>query len=309
MPYILFIILFILIKLPMATAQNSWLDREEYPFQPRSFQVGDHSMSYIDEGSGETLLFVHGTPSWSFDFRKVIKGLQSEYWCIAVDHIGFGLSDKPKDYDYSTPNHARTLEKFVLENELTALTLVLHDFGGPIGMALALEHPDRVKRIIIMNSWLWSSKGDPEYEKFAKMLRSPLLPFLYKRLNFSPRFILPKSYGDGNKPEKRILKHYSRPFSKSSERNGALAFANSLLNDQDWFESLWNQRGKLQDIPMLLIWGMADPIITPKNLDKFREGFPRAEVLQLDASGHFPQEEEPEMVVGRIREFLKMRWL
>jgi len=300
------VILFISSILPfsiMAHAQNSWLDRAEYPFQTHSYLVGNYSMNYIDEGSGEILLFVHGTPSWSFDYRKVIKGLQADLRCVAVDHIGFGLSDKPKDYDYSTQNHVRTLEKFVIDKGLTDITLVLHDFGGPIGMDFALKHPELVKRIIVLNSWLWSSKGDPEYEKFTKILKSPLLPFLYRQLNFSPRFILPKSYG-AHKPGKRILKHYTKPFSKPSERNGALAFAKSLLNDQNWFESLWNQKDTLKNKPILLIWGMADPIITPQNLEKFKTGFPNAKVIQLDDSGHFPQEEEPEKVVEAIRRFI-----
>ncbi|EOZ92863.1 putative Hydrolase or acyltransferase (alpha/beta hydrolase superfamily) [Indibacter alkaliphilus LW1] len=288
-----------------ATAQHPWLDKTEYPFTLRQFQVNGHQMNYIDEGAGEIILFVHGTPSWSFDFRKVIKGLQQENRCMAIDHIGFGLSDKPKDYDYSTQNHSHTLEQFILKKDLQNITLVLHDFGGPIGMAFALKYPERVKGLIIMNSWLWSSKGEPEYEKFAKILRSPLLPFLYRRLNFSPRFILPKSFGPKNKPESKILKHYRKSFSKASERNGALAFAKSLLNDQDWFESMWQQKEKLQDIPVLFIWGMADPIITPTNLKKFQEGFPDADVYQLEASGHFPQEEEPEKVVKAIQRFLK----
>ncbi|WP_219290323.1 alpha/beta fold hydrolase [Arthrospiribacter ruber] len=287
----------------MAVAQHPWLDKTEYPFTPRKFQINEHHMNYIDEGEGEVMLFVHGTPSWSFDFRKVIKELQRDARCIAIDHIGFGLSDKPKDYDYSTQNHALTLEQFIVEKDLQNITLVLHDFGGPIGIAVALKYPERVKGIIILNSWLWSSKGDPEYEKFVKILRSPLLPFLYRKLNFSPRYILPKSFGPNNKPEKRILKHYSKPFSKSSERNGTLAFAMSLLNDQDWFETLWEQKEKLLDKPMLFIWGLADPIITPKNLEKFKLGFPKANVYQLEGSGHFPQEERPEDVVAAIRRF------
>ena len=289
----------------MSTAQQTWLDKSEYPFTPRPFTINKHKVSYIDEGSGETLLFVHGTPSWSFDFRKVIKVLQNEFRCIAIDHIGFGLSDKPKEYDYSTQNHVHTLEDFILRKDLRDITLILHDFGGPIGMAFALKHPELIKNIAILNSWLWSAKGDPDYEKFAKILKSPLLPFLYRRLNFSPRFILPKSFGPNYKSDKKLLQHYTKPFAKPSERNGALAFARSLLNDQEWFESLWDQKGTLQTKPVLFIWGMADPIISSKNLEKFKKGFPNAEVFQLEHSGHFPQEEEPEKVIKAIRRFLK----
>lgn len=300
----IFLILFSLSTIPiMAHAQFSWLDRNQYPFQSHYFPVNSHNMHYVDEGQGKLILFVHGTPSWSFDWRKVIKDLRGDFQCVAIDHIGFGLSDKPKGYDYSTLNHSETLEKFILEKGFKDITLVLHDFGGPIGFHFAMKHPDLVKNIIVLNSWLWSSEGDPEYEKFAKILRSPLLPFLYKYLNFSPRFILPKSYGD-HKPEKRILRHYTKPFSKPSERMGTLAFAKSLLNDQDWFESLWKQRELLDGRPVHFIWGMKDPIITPKNLEKFLTGFPRSSAYRLKSSGHFPQEEEPDKVSKAIRELM-----
>jgi pimeloyl-ACP methyl ester carboxylesterase len=219
----------------------TWLDRSEYPFTSHYFSVGGQRQHYIDEGVGETLLFVHGTPSWSFDFRNVIKALSGNFRCIAIDHIGFGLSDKPEHYDYSTINHGRTLERFILEKDLRDITLVMHDFGGPIGLSAAIRQPDRVKRLVMLNSWMWSSASDPDFIKLSKVLRSPLLPFLYRWLNFSPRFILPSSFGEKKLP-KHLLGQYTRPFADRTQRNGALAFAHSLLNDQDWFESLWNAR-------------------------------------------------------------------
>ena len=163
---------------------NSWLDQKEYPFNSNYFNVNGHQMHYIDEGQGETILFIHGTPSWSFDFRNVIKSLSKNYRCIAIDHVGFGLSDKPEFYDYSTQNHSWTLEKFVLELGLKNITLVLHDFGGPIGLDFAIRNSQLIKRITVLNSWLWSSEGDPKYLKLKRILKSPLLPFLYKYLNF-----------------------------------------------------------------------------------------------------------------------------
>lgn len=288
----------------MAQENFTWLDRVEYPFSANYFNVNNQNLHYIEEGQGEVILFVHGTPSWSFDYRNIIKGLKSDYRCIAIDYIGFGLSDKPKEYDYSTQNHSKTLEKFVLEKQLENITLVVHDFGGPVGLNFAMQYPEKIKNLIILNSWLWSSENDPDYIKLRKILKSPLLPFLYRFFNFSPKFILPKSFGD-NKLDKTLLKQYTRPFADRTQRNGALAFAKSLLNDQDWFEQLWNKRKSISDKPTLFIWGMKDTVIKPHNLEKFQRGFSNSRTMKLETSGHFPQEEQAEKVLKAIFDFLK----
>lgn len=281
-----------------------WLDTTEYPFNSNYFDINGYKLHYIDEGQGETILFVHGTPSWSFDFRNIIKKLKPDFRCIAIDHIGFGLSDKPEHYDYSTQNHSKTLESFVIHNDLQKFTLVVHDFGGPIGLNFAIKYPEKVKNIIILNSWLWSSKDEPEFIRLSKILKSPLLPLLYRYLNFSPRYILPKSFGD-HKLHKRLLKQYTKPFANRTQRNGTLAFARSLLHDQNWFQELWNKRQTIADKPTLFIWGMKDPIITPKYLNKFSSGFTNSKIIKLEACGHFPQEEHPDTVTQSIFEFLK----
>jgi len=280
-----------------------WLDTSEYPFKSHEFKVNGQKLHYIDEGHGDILLFVHGTPSWSFDFRHIIKALRSSFRCIAIDHIGFGLSDKPEHYDYSTINHSRTLEKFIIHKQLNNLTMVLHDFGMPIGFNFSLNHPGKVKNFVILNSWLWSAKQDPDFIKLSRILRSPVLPFLYRYMNFSARFILPGSFGE-RKLSKKLLKQYTQPFGSKSQRNGTLAFAKSLLNDQDWFEELWVKKHLVAEKPFLFIWGMKDPVIKPKNLEKFLIGFPQSEVLKINSAGHFPQEEEPLLVSKSILEFL-----
>jgi len=283
--------------------ENHWLDKSEYPFQPNFWEINGQQLHYIDEGKGEPILFVHGTPSWSFDYRNVIKKLRPDFRCIAIDHIGFGLSDKPENYDYSTQNHSKTLQQFVFEKQLEDFTLVVHDFGTVIALNFALQHPEKIKRIVVLNSWFWSSKSDPEFAKIRSVLKSPLLPFLYRYLNFSPRFILPRSFGDRKIPNKR-LKQYTKPFANKAQRNGPLAFAKSLLNDQDWFEELWSQRNILANKPVLFIWGMKDPLIKPHDLEKFQRGFPNSKAIRLETSGHFPQEEQPDVVANVITDFL-----
>ena len=278
----------------------SWLDKNEYPFQSNYFDVNEYRLHYIDEGKGDTILFIHGTPSWSFDYRNVIKKLRSSYRCIAMDHIGFGLSDKPEAYNYSTQNHSHTLEKFILARKLENITLVVHDFGGPIGLDVAIKFPEKIKNIVVLNSWLWSSKTDADFIKLGKILKSPLLPFLYLYLNFSPKFIMPKAFGD-KKLSKQLIKQYTFPFADKTQRQGALAFAKSLLNDQDWFEELWNKKQSLSAKPTLFIWGMKDPVIKPPYLEKFVSGFSNSKTIKLESSGHFPQEEQPEAVAEAIR--------
>lgn len=274
-----------------------WLNTRHYPFQSQYFTVGNHRLHYIDVGSGPLLLFVHGTPCWSYDYAAVIAQLSQHYRCIAIDLMGFGLSDKPQDYDYSTPHHAQILAAFVQQLDLTNITLVLHDFGGPIGLSMALENTERMAGLVLLNTWMWSSEDDPQYRKMKKILRSPLLPFLYLRLNFSPRFLLPAAFFDKKKLEKR---QYTSPFSQKSERYGALAFARSLLHDQGWFQQLWHRRQQLAHLPVAVVWGMNDPIMGTQYLDKWKAGFPQAQITEVDRCGHCPQVEQPNEVARAI---------
>lgn len=282
---------------------KNWLDKNEYPFQSNYFDIDGYKLHYIDEGQGDIILFVHGTPSWSFDFRNLVKTLKTSYRCIALDHIGFGLSDKPERYDYSTINHSTTLGRFIDGLQLTSITMVVHDFGGPIGLNFAIHHAAIIQNMVILNSWLWSSKSDLDFIKISKVLKSPLLPFLYRTLNFSPRVIMPQSFGD-QKLSGHLREQYTKPFANKSQRNGALAFAQSLLEDQDWFEELWNKRQSISHKPTLFVWGMKDPVIKPQYLDRFASGFDNHKILQLETCGHFPQEEQPFLVAKSIQEFL-----
>jgi pimeloyl-ACP methyl ester carboxylesterase len=148
-----------------------------------------------------------------------------------------------------------------------------------------------------------TTKPEPDFIKLSKILKSPLLPFLYRYVNFSPRFILPKSFGV-HKLSTRLLRQYTKPFADKSQRNGALAFARSLLNDQGWFEQLWHKRQAISNKPTLFIWGMNDPVIKAHYLDKFQFGFTNSTTVKLKTCGHFPQEEEPEIVTESILDFL-----
>ena len=125
---------------------KSWIDPLQYPFQPHYIAVGAGQMHYVDEGRGKPIVMVHGTPTWSFMYRHLIKGLSDDFRVIAPDHIGFGLSDKPENWSYKPIDHAKNLAYLIESLGLEDITLVVHDFGGPIGLAYAVENPQNVSQ-------------------------------------------------------------------------------------------------------------------------------------------------------------------
>ena len=283
---------------------TNWLNTNEYPFKHHYFKVNDTTMHYVDEGEGEVLLFVHGTPSWSFEFRNVIKFLSKKYRCIAIDHIGFGLSEKPAKYDYTVQNHTASLLKLVTHLQLNQFTMLVHDFGGIIGLAAAEQIPEKIKGLVILNTWCRSIQDEPEYKKMKMILGSPLMPLLYRYLNFSAKYILPAAFGERSRLTPEIHQHFLRPFSKASERNGTIAFAKSLLRDQDYYASVGKKLSILKDNPVLIIWGMKDEFITEKHLLWMQEQFPGSKVVRYDDAGHFVLEEKSVVAGPVIAEFM-----
>ncbi len=283
----------------------AWVDAEMYPFANKYISIDGQTMHYIDEGQGDVILFVHGTPSWSFEWRHLIKALSANHRCIAPDHIGFGLSEKPRDYNYISQQHAENLAVFIAALDLKDITLVVHDFGGPIGLNYAVKYADNIKKLVILNTWMWDSHTMPGFEKSAKILKSPLIPFLYKYLNFSAKYAIPISFGNKKLLTKSIHAMYTKPFGSAAERMGTLGFVKSLLNEQDWFETLWQQVENICNKPTLFIWGMKDVFLTEKYLEKFEHKFSNKKTLQLPDAGHFPQEEGVGEIEKEVVEFLQ----
>ncbi|WP_413533896.1 alpha/beta fold hydrolase [Empedobacter brevis] len=197
------------------------------------------------------------------------------------------------------------LNEFIGNLKLTDITLILHDFGGPIGLSYAVENVSNIVKIVAFNTWAWSNTGEREFEKMKPFLKSAILPFLYKRLNFSPKFLLPEMFGKKYKLLSSIKKHYVLPFENSKMRNGTLGFAKSLLNEQDFLFALEEKLSNIQTIPTLLIWGEEDSIMTLEHRGKFQSKFDIIEVVNLKNCGHFPQEEDPKVVIKHMQEFVK----
>jgi haloalkane dehalogenase len=283
-----------------------WVDREAYPFTSRWAELpGGRWMHYVDEGEGETILFVHGTPTWSFEWRHLVRGLSSEYRCVAPDLMGFGLSDRPADFAYTPEAHARALREFVDALDLRGFTLVVHDFGGPISLPLALDEPGWVRRLVVLNSWMWSLRGDPQMERAARIVGGSLGRWMYRRLNFSLRVIVPSAYADRKKLTPHIHRQYLAPFPDADSRGRVLwALAHALMGSSEHYDALWRRRDRLRDLPALIVWGTRDPAFKPPLLDRWKEALPHARIVTLPV-GHWPQEEAPDEVLAAVRDFLR----
>jgi haloalkane dehalogenase len=282
-----------------ATPEHAWLDTAAYPFATKRWSCPEGSLSYVDVGKGgtETLLFVHGTPSWSFEFRAVIRALSASRRCVALDHLGFGLSDKPEAGAYRPEDHARRLQAFARELDLRNITLVVHDFGGPIGLPLALEQPERVSKIVVLNSFMWPNGGDPAVQKLDRIVRSFAGKLLYRWLNFSPRVLLPAALGDRKALSRATHQQYLEPFARRGARQSLYALACALVGSDAFYEGLWSRRSELASRVSDIVWGLKDPAFTHRHLARWTDAFPSARVTRLAKAGHFVAEEAPDELV------------
>jgi haloalkane dehalogenase len=275
-----------------------WLDRAEYPFESRWVDVGVGRAHYIDEGKGPPVVMVHGTPTWSFLYRHLVKALRDRYRCIAPDHLGFGLSDRRTGWSYRPEDQARRLARVIDTLGLEDFTLVVHDFGGPIGLAYALAHPERVRRLVLFNTWMWSVADDRRLRWVGRLLGGTFGRVLYEQFAFPVRVLLRRSIVDRSRYTPAVERHYLAAL----DGHATWIYARELLRSSAWYDSLWQRRSRLAAIPALLPWGMRDPAFGA-SLPRWLEVFERAQVLELDC-GHAPPEERAPELLPALERFL-----
>ena len=282
-----------------------WLNTKEYPFESHFFEIPVGNMHYVDEGEGEPIVFVHGNPSWSFEFRNIIKELSRTNRCIAPDHIGFGLSDKPADWSYMPESQAENLNLFLESLNLNNITLIVGDWGGPLGLSYAINHPEKIKNIIITNTWLWSAKGDLNFEMFSKFAGGPIGGWLIDKFNFFTKVMLKSMFGNTANLTPEVQKHFSMPFENPKERKGSKVFPKQIIDSSEWLQSLWDKHEVLKDKVVLIAWGMKDIAFKKKELDRWKESFPNAKVVEYEDVGHFVCEEKPGEMIKEFRNILR----
>lgn len=282
-----------------------WLDRAAYPFRSRWWETEAGRLHYVDEGEGPPVVFVHGVPAWSYSFRGAIRHLRSTHRCVALDHLGFGLSDKPTDWPYRPEALASHVESVIEGLGLQKLTLVVHDWGGPLGLAYALRHPENVSRLVLLNTWMWSARGDLRARLTASILASPIYGLLEDRFAVTPRLFTRMAVARRDRISAATFRHLEAPFRDRGDRAGLRALVRAIRDADDWVGSLWEERARLRRIPALVLWGMKDPAFPPRYLRRWEEVLASARIRRLHQVGHYPHEEEPEEVCRSIASFVR----
>ncbi len=287
--------------------------KDIYPFRSNFFNNRGFNYHYVDEGNGDPVLMLHGNPTWSFYFRRIIQKLSGTYRCIAPDHVGCGLSDKPgtRDYGYRLKDRVEDLSRFIDHLSLDRkITLIVHDWGGMIGMAYALANMEKISRIVVTNTAGFFPPGGKNLPKRLWLLKyiSPfavlgILGFnLFSRaaLYMAPKAPLPP----------KVKRGLTAPYNSWKNRIATLKFVQDIPMEKDapsrgLVERVDRNLKELASIPMLILWGKHDFVFNESYYDEWRKRFPLAEHHLFSDAGHYLFEDKPDAAGDLILDFFK----
>jgi len=278
----------------------------------RNLDRGGLRYHYLDEGEGEPVVMVHGNPTWSFYYRRLVEGLRSSYRTIVPDHIGCGLSDKPDDsrYDYTLESRIADLEALVEHLELDGgLTLVVHDWGGAVGLGYATRHPEQVARLVVLNTAAFHLPRAKTFPWPLWLCRdTPVGTYLVRGLNAFCRGTA--RVGCTRRPLPRDVRDaYCAPYDSWEHRIAILRFVQDIPlrpgdRSYDLVTRIQDELPRLAGVPTLIGWGMKDFVFDHHFLAEWVRRFPGAEVHRFARAGHYVLEDEGEQIVPLVRAFL-----
>ncbi len=286
----------------MAT-RPSWVSDRLFPFESRFIDVGGAQVHYIDEGDGPAFLALHGNPTWSFLYRHIVHGLRDRFRCIALDYPGFGLSTSPAGYGYTIAEHARIVEGFVEQIALEDITLMVQDWGGPIGFWVATRHPERFQAFVIGNTWAWPMTGDRATEWFSKLLGSAAVGgVLVRRAD-----VFVNVFMRGGIKRKKLStaerEMYKRPHPTPQSRVPVHVMPREILGATPLLAEVEQALDRVADRPALIVWGDRDPGFRAGHRLRWERTFPNHRTEILRGASHYIQEDAPDEIVAAIRDW------
>ena len=280
--------------------------KELYPFRSNYFNIKGHKYHYLDEGAGSPVVMLHGNPTWSFFFREMITELSPRYRVIVPDHLGCGLSDKPQDFEYRLETHIDNLENLLLTLNLENITLVMHDWGGAIGMGFATRHPQRIKSLIILNSGAFSCEHIPFR---IALCRIPCLGnMLIRRFNLFSSSAIHMAVTQRMPLE--VQKGYLYPYQSYDDRVAVQKFVEDipmspLHRSYEVLLQIEHGLWMFRENPVCMIWGMKDWCFTPHFLERWALYYPQAYIHCMNDAGHYLVEDAGPEVMSCVNDFLE----
>jgi len=265
-------------------------------------------MHYVDEGNGPPIVMLHGNPTWSFYYRELIKDLKSDYRVIAPDHVGCGLSEKPRRYPYTLATHIDNLDKLLLHLDVKDVTLLLHDWGGAIGMGWAVRRPERVRRFVVFNTAAFFYRRTPLR---IRVCRWPVLGDLMVRgLNGFARAALRMATARPKRLTREVREGYLLPYDSWASRVAILRFVRDIPQratdpSHAVLQGIQDGLSRFREHPMLICWGERDFCFDDRALEGWVSRFPDAVVHRFADAGHYVVEDAHERIRPLMREFLQ----
>ena len=279
-----------------------WVPGHLFPFQSHWLEIDGCRVHYVDEGTGPVMLFLHGNPTWSFLYREIVKALRPGFRCIALDYPGFGLSRAREGYGYTPAEHSAVVQSFVSALELQDVTLMVQDWGGPIGLGAASRDPQRFRGLIIANTIAWPINGKLRFEWFSKLMGGRLGGFLIRNFNTFVNVLIPAGVKRNRLP-REVMAAYRAPFPTPSSREPTHIFPRELLASRDYLAEVERGLASLRHLPTLILWGDRDLAYRASERARFEELFPNHHTVILEGAGHFLQEDSPDEIFEAISEW------
>ena len=283
---------------------------DTYPFAPNYRHVNGFDMHFVDEGNGEPVVLLHGDPTWGYLWRNIIPRLAKIARCVVPDHMGMGKSEVPREpYPYRLVHHIANLEALMIELDLRNITLVVHDWGGPVGLGFAIRHPDRIKRLVISNTWASARWPGAPFPRLIEMIRSSGgEKFVLEKNGYLERALI----GTTRHAERLsgpVMDAYRAPFPTPESRVAMLCWSRDIpVTEADpsfpEMQRIENSLTLFAKIPTLVVWGMLDPVLPDAVLRWWRNIYPQATIHEIEEASHFLQEDAPQRIGCHISEFM-----